>query len=112
MEVSCWRTCPHKDSMPLEEHAAEVAEVEHRSSRFVEVLGEGVVTSSAEAAVESRMVKRVYQVGGDHAYTSAVEWVAAAGNKGKQHEVGVPLVEVKNAATKAARVDLSGRLST
>ena len=93
--------------MRLEEHAAEVAEVEHRSSCFVEVLGEGEVTSSADVAVESRMVKRVYQVGGDQAYTSAVEQVAAAGNKGMQQDAGALLVEVKNAATRAARVDLS-----
>lgn len=112
MEVTYWRTCPHKDSMRLEEHAAEVEEVEHRSSRFVEELGEGEVASSAEAVVESHMVKRVYRVGGDHAYTSAVEPVAAVENKGKQQEAGVPLVEAKDVATRAARVNLSERLST
>lgn len=98
--------------MQLEEHAAEVAEVEHRSSCFVEVPGEGEVTSSAGAAVASHMVMRVYQVGGDQAYTSAVEGVAAAENKGKQQEVEASLVEVKNVATRTAGVYSSERLST
>ncbi len=112
MKVPYWRTCLHKDSMQLEEHAAEVAEVEHRSSRFAEVLGEGEVASSDEAVVASHMVKRVHQVGGDQAYTSAVEGVAAAENKGKQQEAGAPLVEGKNVATWTARVYLLERLST
>ena len=112
MKVPCRRTCPHKDSMQLEEHAAEVAEVENRSSRFVEVLGEGEVTSSAEAAVASHMVKRVHQVGGDQANTSGVEGVAAAENKGKQQEAEAPLVGVKSVATRTAGVYLSERPST
>jgi len=112
MKVLRWRTCPHKDSMQPEEQAAEVAVVEHRSSRFVEVLGEGEVASSAEAAVASHMAKRVCQVGENQAYTNAVEGVAAAANKVKQRDVGAPPVGVKDVATRAVKVYLRQLLST
>jgi len=110
MKVLRWRTYPNKDSMQLEEQAAEVAEVEHRSSRFVEAPGEGEVAS--EAAVASHMAKRVYQVGENQAYTNAVEGVAAAANKVKQQDAGAPPVEVKDVATRAVKVYLRKLLST
>lgn len=54
--------------------------VERRSSCSV-VLGEGEVTSSVEAAIVSHMGKRVYQVGGNPEYMSAVEGAAVAESK-------------------------------
>jgi len=110
MKVLCWRTCPHKDSRELEGQAVQAVAVEHRSLRFVEVLGEGEVISSVEAAVVSHMARRAYQVGETQVYTSAVEGVAAAENKVKEQE-GV-LEEVKDVAKRAAKVYLWDRLLT
>lgn len=98
--------------MQLEEQAVAVAVVEHHSSRFVEVLGEGGVNLSDEGAVASHMAKRVYQAGGNQAYMSAVKEVAAAANKVKQQEAEVPPLEVKDVATRTAKVYLWQRLST
>jgi hypothetical protein len=98
--------------MQMEERAAEVAVAEHRRSRFVEVLGEGEVASSAEAAVASYMAKRVYQVEGNQAYTSAVEGVAVGANKVKPQEAGAPPMGVKDVATMAVKVYLRQGLST
>jgi hypothetical protein len=112
MEVLCWRTCPHKDSTQPEEQAAEVAVVEHRNSCFVEVLGEGEVTSSVEAVVASHMAKRVYQAGGNQGYTSAVGGLVVAENKVKEQEVEVLLEEVRDVAMRAANVYLWDRLLT
>jgi hypothetical protein len=111
MEVLSRRTCLRKDLTQLEEQAGEAEAVEYPSPHFAEVLEEEV-TSSAEAVAASHMAKRVYQAGGNHEYTSAVEGLAVVESRVKQPEVEEPPEEVKGVATKAGKVYLSGRLST
>jgi hypothetical protein len=111
VKVLGWRTYLHKDSTQLEEQTAEAAEVKHHSSRFVEVLEEGEVTSSVEAAVAIHMEKGVYQVGGNQEYTSVGEG-AVAESRVKQQEVEELLEEVKVVAKRAAEACLWDHLLT